>query len=311
MPVEAALPVARSFAHFLNLANVAEQHHRIRRRRELEREPGGRPQQASIEEALPRLLEAAGSPDALYDAVVRLRVELVMTAHPTEIMRRTLQHKYNRIAEALGGLDRPDLTPSERESLLETTRREIAGAWHTEDVRRERPSPLDEVRSGMAVFEETIWNAVPEFCRSLDRIAAEGDRPRAAARRRADPVRLVDRRRSRRQPFRHPRRHPARGADVAMDGAVALRAGNRSAAVRAVDDPRQRGAAGEGRRHLRTVPLGAARAPAPGRSDAEDRRAGPRRSRARCRSDGARHRRGSRRAAAACAIARCAGSATT
>ena len=92
-----------------------------------------------------------------------------MTAHPTEIMRRTLQHKYNRIAEALSGLDRPDLTPSERESLLETTRREIAGAWHTEDVRRERPSPLDEVRSGMAVFEETIWNAVPEFCRSLDR----------------------------------------------------------------------------------------------------------------------------------------------
>ena len=48
-------------------------------------------------------------------------------------------------------------------------RREIAGAWHTEEVRRERPSPLDEVRSGMAVFEETIWNAVPELCRSLDR----------------------------------------------------------------------------------------------------------------------------------------------
>ena len=169
MPVEAALPVARSFAHFLNLANIAEQHHRIRRRRELEREPGGRPQQASIEEALPRLLEAAGSPEALYDAVVRLQIELVMTAHPTEIMRRTLQHKYNRIADALGSLDRPDLTPSEREALLETMRREIAGAWHTEDVRRERPSPLDEVRSGMAVFEETIWNAVPEFCRSLDR----------------------------------------------------------------------------------------------------------------------------------------------
>ena len=169
MPVEAALPVARSFAHFLNLANVAEQHHRIRRRRELEREPGGRPQQASIEEALPRLLEMAGSPDALYEAVCRLRVELVITAHPTEIMRRTLQHKYNRIADALSGLDRPDLTPLERESLLQAMRREISGAWHTEDVRRERPSPLDEVRSGMAVFEETIWNAVPEFCRSLDR----------------------------------------------------------------------------------------------------------------------------------------------
>jgi len=169
MPVDAALPVARSFAHFLNLANIAEQHHRVRRRREIEREPGGRPQQASIEEALPRLMRSGVSGDALYDAVCRLRIELVITAHPTEIMRRTLQHKYNRIADALAGRDRPDLTPLERESLLQAMRREIAGAWHTEEVRRERPSPLDEVRSGMAVFEETIWNAVPEFCRSLDR----------------------------------------------------------------------------------------------------------------------------------------------
>src|SRR5688500_16389655 len=169
IPVDAALPVARSFAHFLNLANIAEQHHRVRRRREIEREPGGRPQQASIEEALPRLLRAGVSGDTLSEAVGRLRIELVITAHPTEIMRRTLQHKYNRVADALAGCDRPDLTPLERESLQQAMRREIAGAWHTEDVRRERPSPLDEVRSGMAVFEETIWNAVPEFCRSLDR----------------------------------------------------------------------------------------------------------------------------------------------
>ena len=169
MPVAAALPVARSFAHFLNLANIAEQHHRVRRRRELERELGGRPQLASIEEALPRLLGTGVSPDALFEAICGLRVELVITAHPTEIMRRTLQHKYNRVAAALAGRDRPDLTPTEREALLESMRREIAGAWHTEEVRRERPSPLDEVRSGMAVFEETIWNAVPELCRSLDR----------------------------------------------------------------------------------------------------------------------------------------------
>ncbi len=173
MPVDAALPVARSFAHFLNLANIAEQHHRMRRRRALQLDPRGRPQQASVEEVLPRLRAAGIPPDALYDAVCRLRIELVMTAHPTEIMRRTLQHKYNRIAAALAGLDRPDLTGSERAELLETMRREIAGAWHTEEVRRERPSPLEEVRSGMAVFEETLWNAVPQFCRSLDRTLRE------------------------------------------------------------------------------------------------------------------------------------------
>jgi phosphoenolpyruvate carboxylase len=169
MPVEAALPVARSFAHFLNLANIAEQHHRMRRRRALQRDPTGRPQQASIEEVLPRLLASGVTPETLHETVCRLRIELVMTAHPTEIMRRTLQHKYNRVAAALGGLDRPDLTVAERDTLLETMRREIAGAWRTEDVRHERPSPLDEVRSGMAVFEETLWDAVPRFCRSLDR----------------------------------------------------------------------------------------------------------------------------------------------
>ncbi len=169
MPVDAALPVARSFAHFLNLANIAEQHHRMRRRRALQLEPGGRPQQASIEEVLPRLIASGVSPDAVYDAICRLRIELVITAHPTEIMRRTLQHKYNQIATALAGLDRPDLTRDERESLLQAMRREITGAWRTEEVRRERPSPLDEVRSAMAVFEETLWDAVPQFCRSLDR----------------------------------------------------------------------------------------------------------------------------------------------
>ena len=169
MPVEAALPVARSFAHFLNLANIAEQHHRMRRRRALQLDPHGRPQQASFEDVLPRLLASGIAPAALHDAVCRLRIQLVITAHPTEIMRRTLQHKYNQIAAALGGLDRPDVTQDEREQLIEVMRREITGAWGTEEVRRERPKPLDEVRSGLATFEETLWNAVPQFCRSLDR----------------------------------------------------------------------------------------------------------------------------------------------
>ncbi len=169
MPVESALPIARSFAHFLNLANVAEQHHRVRRRRAYQRDPRARPQPASIEEALPRLLSGGVSPDALHRAVCSLGIELVVTAHPTEIMRRSLQHKYRRIADALADLDHGDVTCLERETLVETMRREITAAWETEEVRRERPSPLDEVRSALAVFEETLWDALPLYCRSLDR----------------------------------------------------------------------------------------------------------------------------------------------
>ena len=169
MPVDDALPVARSFAHFLNLANIAEQHHRIRRRRAYELDAQSKPQPASIEETCSRLVANGMTPQDLWDAIGRLRIELVITAHPTEIMRRTLQHKYSRIAEGLADLDRPDLTPVERETFIEAIRREITTAWETEDVRRERPSPLDEVRSAMAVFEETIWDAVPQYLRSLER----------------------------------------------------------------------------------------------------------------------------------------------
>ena len=169
VPVDAAVPIARAFAHFLNLANIAEQHHRVRRRRDYQRDPRARPQAGSIEETLPRLMRTGITPRSLHQTVCAMRIGLVITAHPTEIMRRTLQHKYNRIADALAALDRPDLTPIERETILQTLRREIAAAWETEEVRRERPSPLDEVRSALAVFEETLWDALPQFLRSLDR----------------------------------------------------------------------------------------------------------------------------------------------
>ncbi len=169
MPVTEALPIARAFAHFLNLANVAEQHHRVRRRRAYQRDPKASAQPASIEEALPRLARGGIGRDALHRAVCNLRIELVLTAHPTEVMRRTLQYKYRRMADALTGLDRSDLTPPERETLIETLRREITAAWETEDVRRDRPTPLEEVRTALTVFEQTLWEALPDTLRSLDR----------------------------------------------------------------------------------------------------------------------------------------------
>ena len=168
MPIDAALPVARAFAQFLHLANIAEQHHRIRRRRVRQGDPNAAPQPGSIEEALPRLAAAVG-PDRLHAAILALRIDLVMTAHPTEIMRRTLQRKYNAMAQALAGLDRPDGTPLERDALGADLRREITAAWETEEVRRDRPSPLDEARSAFGVFEHTVWDAVPQYLRSLDR----------------------------------------------------------------------------------------------------------------------------------------------
>jgi phosphoenolpyruvate carboxylase len=169
LTVDTAVPVARAFAHFLNLANIAEQHHRIRRRREYQRDPSARPQRGSCADSFTRLIGNRVMPDQLYNAVCSLSIELVLTAHPTEIARRTLVHKYNRIAAMLMTRDRTDLTPPEHEELTVSLRREIETAWATSDVRDERPTPLDEVRSGLVLFEQSLWDALPRYCREVDR----------------------------------------------------------------------------------------------------------------------------------------------
>jgi phosphoenolpyruvate carboxylase len=176
LPVESAIPLARAFTHFLNLANVAEQHHRIRRRRAYQRDPESAPQRGSCEETFARLIASGTTRDELYDAVCSLHIELVLTSHPTEVSRRTMIHKYNRIARLLAANDRPDLTFPERDDVSAALRREIEASWDTDEVRHERPTPLDEVRSGLIVFEQSLWHAVPQFLREADRalLAAAG-----------------------------------------------------------------------------------------------------------------------------------------
>src|SRR5438067_542689 len=113
VPISAAVPVARAFAHFLALANIAEQHHRVRRRRDYARDAGRRPQPGSCADLFARWRAEGRSPAALAEAVRGLRIELVLTAHPTEIVRRTLLQTHRRIADLLALRDRPDLTPDE------------------------------------------------------------------------------------------------------------------------------------------------------------------------------------------------------
>jgi phosphoenolpyruvate carboxylase len=172
LPLEQALPVARAFSHFLTLANIAEQHHRIRRRREYLADPSRPAQPGSFEQALPGLLAAGIDPGALRAALERLSIGLVLTAHPTEVSRRTILLKHNRLAALLAERDRTDLTGVERDDNLAALRRVVQELWETDEVRRDRLSPLDEVRWGLAVFEQTLWEAVPRYLRSLDRAAA-------------------------------------------------------------------------------------------------------------------------------------------
>lgn len=169
MSLDEALPVARAFAHFLTLANIAEQHHRIRRRRAYQATPGSRPQPGSCEERFPALVEGGVAPEQLHQAVCDLRIELVLTAHPTEVVRRTLTQKHHRMAALLARRDRPDLTAAEREETIAALGREIQAAWETDEARHARPTPLDEVKAGLVVFEQSLWDAVPRYVRAVDR----------------------------------------------------------------------------------------------------------------------------------------------
>ena len=159
------LPVARAFNQFLNLANIAEQYHRIRRRAPDEPEPF---ESRVLPELLQRLLASGHGVDALARQFGRLDIELVLTAHPTEVARRTLIQKYDAIAAQLAAGDHSDLSAAEREQVAEHLQRLIAEAWHTEEIRRSRPSPVDEAKWGFAVIEHSLWQAVPNFLRKAD-----------------------------------------------------------------------------------------------------------------------------------------------
>ncbi len=169
MPAEEALPVARAFSHFLNLANIAEQHHRVRRRRDYQRDPDAQPQEGSCDEVFGRLRDQGISSDQLFDSVTTFCVELVLTAHPTEVVRRTLLQKHGRIADLLARSDHDDLTAPERDEVEEALQREVIAAWETDEVRHSKPDPLDEVKGGLFVFEQTLWDALPQYMRTLDR----------------------------------------------------------------------------------------------------------------------------------------------
>jgi phosphoenolpyruvate carboxylase len=115
------------------------------------------------------LLQQGVSKDVLLETIRDLKIELVLTAHPTEIMRRTLIHKHSEIGLCLGQLELQGLTPRERDQLQARLRELITQIWYGDDFRAERPTPVDEAKWGFAVVEDSLWQAVPEFLRRLDR----------------------------------------------------------------------------------------------------------------------------------------------
>lgn len=169
LTVDEARPVARAFSHFLGLANIAEQHHRLRRRRQYGLRRDAPAQPGSLESVCSELHASGVTPEELHHAFESLEIELVLTAHPTEAARRTVLQKHRRVATLLAARDRPDRTADERESIEAQLRRVVLELWETDEIRHRRPTPSDEARWGLAVAEQTLWDGLPRFLRELDR----------------------------------------------------------------------------------------------------------------------------------------------
>ncbi|KAL4853378.1 Phosphoenolpyruvate carboxylase 2 [Chlorella vulgaris] len=161
LPLDEALPILRAYGHYLNLTSIAEQHHSVRTSR-----MDGVPVK-TVDEVFHDLLEGGVSEDELYEAVTTQHVEIVLTAHPTQVNRRTLQHKHSRIAAQLAHIDRQDLTQEERDHAIEELIREITALWQTDELRRKKPTPLDEARGGLHIVEQSLWSSLPKLLRRV------------------------------------------------------------------------------------------------------------------------------------------------
>lgn len=161
--------VIRAFAIYFQLVNIAEQNHRIRRKRDYERSSGESVQPGSIESIVQELRNNEVPYEEVQEILKAISLELVMTAHPTEAMRRAVLDINLRISEDMMKLDNPMLTSREREQLREKLLGEVLNLWQTDELRDRKPTVIDEVRNGLYYFDETLFDVLPEIYHELER----------------------------------------------------------------------------------------------------------------------------------------------
>ncbi|MBR9728696.1 phosphoenolpyruvate carboxylase [Shewanella intestini] len=163
LPDDELVPFAKAFNQFLNLSNLAEQFHTISRNcDELVCVPD------PVEQLLGRVLNTNLNKDDVFNCLNELNIDLVLTAHPTEISRRTLIQKYAAVVDCLSEQENPQLTEREQKQSTLKLRQLIAQIWHTNEIRNDRPTPVDEARWGLSTIEASLWKAIPDFLRQLN-----------------------------------------------------------------------------------------------------------------------------------------------
>jgi phosphoenolpyruvate carboxylase len=186
--------VIRAFGLYFRLVNLAEERELVREGRRADRARlGARARRRaggasptpdeSLEAAVDWLRKSGLDPAAIEAALGELRVTPVLTAHPTEARRRTVLIALRRIDRQLARLADADLVAEEDRDARRRLREEITLLWRTADLRASAVSPLDEVRTALAFFDETLFRVVPRVYRDADAALdlVRGGRPRTGA----------------------------------------------------------------------------------------------------------------------------------
>ena len=164
--------VTRSFSHILNLMNLAESLDASRKLNEYENPYfKNKNQNIFIEDIIKNLFKNRNiSNNKIYEQATKLDIGIVLTAHPTEVKRRTLIQKYANLIELM---EQRHLYKKYPSKILEIDRKiytEITVIWKTDELKRSKPSPLDEAKWGLAVIEDSLWDTIPKVYKRLNDI---------------------------------------------------------------------------------------------------------------------------------------------
>ena len=165
------LVIARSFSKFLDFSNIAESlfsihnihDHNIRKTQETN-------EIVILEEAILDVFKNKSlSLNKFYETAKNLKIDIVLTAHPTQVKRRTLIQKYAKVNHLLDSFNNLRIFTKqninlEKNLLQNNLHEEITSVWKTDEIKRSRPTPVEEAKWGLAVIEDSLWNAIPKIC---------------------------------------------------------------------------------------------------------------------------------------------------
>ena len=169
---EKTFKITRAFSHILNLMNLAESLDASRKLNEYDNPYfKSKNQNLFIEDIISSLFKNKKISDKkIYEQATKLDIGIVLTAHPTEVKRRTLIQKY---ANLISIMEQRHLYKKYPSKIIELDRKlysEIAIIWKTDELKRTKPSPLDEARWGLAVIEDSLWDTIPKVYKRLNDI---------------------------------------------------------------------------------------------------------------------------------------------